>query len=189
MNIEKKKVTEIKPYWRNPRNNRNAIDKVKESIKRFGFNNPILIDSSGVIIAGHTRYAAAIQLGHDEVPCITLDLDPKKAKEFRIVDNKTAEFAEWDFSKLVPELRELDLGDMQTFFGDVDLSQLIENSASIQNFEELKQFKIDDTQKELNERYKSIADSGQADQMDINCPECGAEFAIKKADIKTMMGQ
>ena len=189
MNIVKKKISEIKPYWRNPRNNRNAIDKVKESIKRFGFNNPILIDTAGVIIAGHTRYASAIQLGYDEVPCIVLDLDPKKAKEFRIVDNKTAEFAEWDFSKLVPELRELDLGEMQTFFGDIDLSQLIENSASMQSFEELKQFKIDETQKELNDRYKSIADGAQADQMDINCPECGAEYSIKKADVKSALGE
>ena len=52
------KITEIKPYWRNPRRNDDAIGAVMQSIKQFGFNQPIILDADNVIIAGHTRYKA-----------------------------------------------------------------------------------------------------------------------------------
>ena len=108
MNIVEKNIKELKEYENNPRNNDGAVEAVAESIKQFGFKVPIIIDKDGVIVAGHTRKKAAEMLGLKKVPCIVADdLTPEQIKAFRLADNKTAELAEWDFSKLETELAEL----------------------------------------------------------------------------------
>ena len=71
--IIEKLVDELTPYENNARINDNAVDVVANSIKEFGFKNPIIIDKDGVIVAGHTRLKAAKQLGIDKVPCIIAD--------------------------------------------------------------------------------------------------------------------
>lgn len=116
MNIIQMAVSELREYENNPRNNDGAVQAVAESIEQFGFKVPIIIDSSGVIIAGHTRKKAAERLELASVPCIVADdLTPEQIKAFRIADNKTGELAEWDFDLLERELAEL------TAF-DVDMS-------------------------------------------------------------------
>lgn len=116
MQIIKLKIDDVKPYEKNPRKNDNAVDKVAESIKQFGFKVPLVIDKDNIIIAGHTRYKAAIKLGLSEVPCIIADdLTPKQIKAFRLADNKVAEFSEWDFDLLTEELNALDDWDMSEF--------------------------------------------------------------------------
>lgn len=103
-------VKELIPYSKNARHNEKAVDKVASSIKEFGFKNPIIIDANSEIIAGHTRLLAAKKLGLTEVPTIRADdLSPEQVKAFRIADNKTAEYAEWDFELLAQELEELKL--------------------------------------------------------------------------------
>ena len=105
MNFVEKKLTEIYPYKNNPRNNDGAVDAVAASIKEFGFKVPIVVDSRGEIIAGHTRYKASLKLGLDKVPCIIADdLSPEQIKAFRLADNKVGELAEWDFDLLKGEL-------------------------------------------------------------------------------------
>lgn len=117
-------VTEIIPYENNPRINDHAIDKVIESIKEFGFTNPILLDKDNVIIAGHTRYEAALKLNYSQVPCIYLsDLSEEQVKAYRLVDNKTAEFATWDFDLLTKELAEIEDIDLS----DYDFGSMFEN--------------------------------------------------------------
>lgn len=101
-------VADLKEYQNNPRKNKKAVAAVAESIKNFGFKNPIIIDKDGVIIAGHTRKAAAEKLGLETVPCVVADdLTPEQAAAFRLADNKTAELAEWDFEKLAEEVKAL----------------------------------------------------------------------------------
>lgn len=96
MQIVEKRLDEIKPYENNPRKNDNAVPYVAESIKRYGFKVPIVIDKNGVIVAGHTRYLASLELGLKNVPCIIADdLSPEEIKEFRLVDNKVSEYATW----------------------------------------------------------------------------------------------
>ena len=108
MQITYKKLKEIQPYEKNPRNNDAAVDNVANSIKEFGFKSPIIIDKHGVIVAGHTRYKASKKLGLKEVPCIEAnDLTESQIKAYRLADNKTAEYAEWDFSLLECELDDL----------------------------------------------------------------------------------
>lgn len=108
-NIVMISLESLKEYENNPRHNELAIEKVAESIKEFGFTNPILIDENNVIIAGHTRFEASKLLGLNEVPCIVLsDLTQEQIKAYRLVDNKTGEFSEWDFEKLSEELKSLE---------------------------------------------------------------------------------
>ncbi len=99
---------DITPYEFNPRDNEAAIASTANSIRSFGFLVPIIIDSEGVIVAGHTRYAAAHQLGYTEVPTIDAShLTAEQVRQFRIIDNKVAEQARWDFDLLAGELQAL----------------------------------------------------------------------------------
>ena len=108
MTIQMIQITEIKPYENNPRKNDDAVDEVANSIKAFGFKNPIIVDKDMVIIAGHTRLKAALKLGLTMVPVIVAeDLNEDQANALRLADNKTAEIAKWDKKKLEEELKQI----------------------------------------------------------------------------------
>lgn len=109
MQVEMWKTSQVKPYDKNPRRNDGAVDAVAASIREFGFQQPIVVDRDGIIIAGHTRHKAARKLGLKEVPVVVADgLSPEKVKAYRLADNKVGELAGWDFSLLDRELAELD---------------------------------------------------------------------------------
>lgn len=109
-------VSALVPYENNPRINDQAVDKVAESIREFGFKVPIVIDENNVIVAGHTRVKAAEKLGIKTVPAIIADdLSEEQIKAFRLADNKTAEFAQWDMGKLETELAKIANIDMSAF--------------------------------------------------------------------------
>lgn len=156
MDIKMVKIDDIVPYENNPRHNADAIEPVKESIRQFGFRNPMILDKENVIVAGHTRYEAAKALGMTEVPVIYADdLSEEQVRKFRLVDNKTAEFAEWDFSKLEEELAELDFGDFDFGFRDDS-----EDEGTI--------FK---QQQEID-----IENGGGGTDNEVECPNCGFRF-------------
>src|SRR5690554_2248029 len=134
MNIVMKKITELKEYENNPRNNEAAIDAVANSISEFGFKVPIVVTKDNVIVAGHTRLKASIKLNLLEVPCIVADdLTEEQIKAFRLADNKTAELAGWDFSRLESELSEIEM-DM-SLFGFEDLEDDIPDNATDDDFD------------------------------------------------------
>jgi site-specific DNA-methyltransferase (adenine-specific) len=121
MQLTNKKISEIKEYENNPRDNTAAVDAVANSIKEFGFKVPIIVDGNNIIIAGHTRFKAAISLGLVEVPCIVAnDLTPEQVKAFRLADNKVGEIATWDLEKLKLELENIEGLDMSLFGFDMD---------------------------------------------------------------------
>ena len=116
MKIIDKKLSELKPYEKNPRKNDEAVKYVMESIQEFGFKVPIIIDKNNVIVCGHTRYKASKKLKLDTVPCIIADdLTEEQIKAFRLVDNKVSEKAEWDFDLLDDELNGILDFDMTDF--------------------------------------------------------------------------
>ena len=116
MKIIDKKLSELKPYEKNPRKNDEAVKYVMESIKEFGFKVPIIIDKNNVIVCGHTRYKASKKLKLDTVPCIIADdLTDEQIKAFRLADNKVSEKAEWDFDLLDDELKGIFDFDMTDF--------------------------------------------------------------------------
>ena len=102
-------IGQIIPYENNPRKNEKAVDMVADSIERYGFKVPVVLDRENVIVAGHTRVLAAEQLGLENVPVIYADdLTDEQVKAFRLADNKTGELATWDFDRLEQELEKLD---------------------------------------------------------------------------------
>ena len=119
MKIIYKKLSELHPYENNPRRNDPAVASVANSIQEFGFRVPVIIDRDGCIVCGHTRYKAAKKLRMSRVPCILADdLTPEQIRAFRLADNKTAEFSEWNTDRLSVEMNELEKLDIDmTLFG------------------------------------------------------------------------
>ena len=110
-----KKTSDLTAYAGNPRVIENAVPKVAESIRQFGFKVPLVIDKNNVVVCGHTRLEASKKLGLSRVPCIVADdLTDKQIKAFRVADNKVQESSFWDWSKLDIELAGL--------AGDFDMS-------------------------------------------------------------------
>ena len=115
MNVREIKIEEIIPYENNPRNNDDAVESVANSIREFGFKQPLVLDKDNVIVIGHTRFKASKQLGLEKVPCIYADdLTDDQIKALRLADNKTGEIATWDFDKLEIEFEDIDL-DLEPF--------------------------------------------------------------------------
>lgn len=111
MLIEDWPLTKIRPYPNNPRVLRNAAEKVAESIKAFGWRQPIVVDAEGVIIVGHSRLAAAQLLKLKKAPVhVAVDLTPDQVRALRIADNKTGTYSGWDDAKLADELAEIMAG-------------------------------------------------------------------------------
>lgn len=105
MQIETRRLSDIKPYPNNPRKNDNAVDGVAESIKQCGYCAPIIVDENGIILAGHTRLKALKKLGWKEAEVVVRDgLTEEQKKKYRLLDNKTGEIALWDTEPLQAEL-------------------------------------------------------------------------------------
>ena len=111
-----KSLKELKPYEKNPRKNKKAIQYVANSIEEFGFKSPIIVDKDNVIVCGHTRYEASKKLGLDAVPVIVADdLSDEQIRAYRLADNKVSEKAEWDFELLGEEIDTIFSLDMENF--------------------------------------------------------------------------
>ncbi len=127
MKVETWNIDRVVPYARNPRVNDEAVAGVAASIKEFGWQQPIVVDSEGVIVAGHTRFKAAQRLGLQEVPVVVAsDLTATQIKAYRILDNKLSEKATWDNELLFGELTELDIEefDMSEFDCEFDVGEI-----------------------------------------------------------------
>lgn len=142
MEIKYIKIGDLKPYEKNPRYNDEAVEYVANSIKKFGFKVPIIIDKNNTIVAGHTRYKASKELGLKEVPCIVADdLTDEQIKAFRLADNKVSEKASWNLELLGEEIKglaELDfnIDDLtQLGFGSFELSML-ENDVEPEGYDD-----------------------------------------------------
>ena len=133
MQIIQKKLADIVPYANNTKkHDETQIKNVAESIKKYGWVQPIVIDNDGTIVIGHCRALAAEKLGMEEVPCVVVsDLTEEEINALRIVDNKTNE-SPWDFDLLSAELPEIDLSDFEFDFGIEDEE---EDEAEEDNFD------------------------------------------------------
>lgn len=108
MRVKQVEIKSVIPYARNPRKNESAVDKVAASLMEFGWQQPIVVDSEMVVIAGHTRLLAARQLGMKKIPVVIADnLTPEQVKAYRLTDNRVAQEAEWDDELLALEIAEL----------------------------------------------------------------------------------
>ena len=168
----------------NPQNARThtkaQIDKIAKSIEAFGFINPIVTDSDGVIFAGHGRLSAAEKLNIEEVPCVLVDhLDEAQKRAYMLADNRIATESGWDESILKDELESLgaldfdlsitgfDSDEVDAIFGvvgEVDLPELSDKSPDFQS----KTFTIHNTQAETVENAIRTARSLTTDNGGLN---------------------
>lgn len=160
LHIEYHSVKELQPYDQNVRKHQD-INPLIESIKRFGFNVPLLVDEDMTIVAGHARFEAAKELGLEEVPVIILrGLSGKDIAQFRIVDNKTSDLSSWDYEKLTFEMDSVPEIDFSVF--------------GLNNEE-------DDEEGEgitgsLDEGVELDLDEYEDDQFEFECPYCGFKW-------------
>lgn len=102
----------LKPYPNNPRYNEDAVEAVEESIDQVGYITPIIVDENYQILAGHSRWKSLHNLGEEEIDVVMVNgLTEEQKRKFRLLDNKTAEIAEWDLDKLQDELERVDFGE------------------------------------------------------------------------------
>ena len=151
-------VSKLIPYENNAKiHNRMQLEKLKESISKFGFITPCLIDNDFNLIAGHGRVMAAKELNIEKVPCVHVEgLSDLQRKAYILADNKLSELAEWDLDLLNAELNEI----MDDGF---DISII--------------GFDMDETiQQEINQGVEIDLDSLGDEYFKYTCPECGFKF-------------
>lgn len=120
MKIENWNIDKVKPYDKNPRNNDDAVEATANSIREFGWQQPIVVDTDGIIIVGHTRLKAAKKLKLEQVPVtVAENLTDEQVKAYRLADNKTGELADWDVDMLDDELNDILNIDMEDFGFDI----------------------------------------------------------------------
>ena len=164
MQVKDTKISDIKPYENNPRDNTNAVAEVAESIKQYGFQQPIVVDKNGVIIVGHTRYLAAKSLGMTTVPVIwASNLSEQQVKGYRLADNKTSDYSVWDNKKLLKELQEIDK-DIYTGFKESGIFDDVLDESDNSPVEENEKgvtysIKFSTQNKEVFEKIKAYAES------------------------------
>lgn len=122
MQVVEMPIEQVIPYENNPRINDDAVQETANSIKEFGWQQPIVVDKNNVIIVGHTRLKAAKKLKLKKVPVVIADtLSEQQVKAYRLADNKTGELADWDMELLGIELDDIVDFDMSDFgFNDVE---------------------------------------------------------------------
>lgn len=153
-------IGDVRPYEDNPRRNDGAVQAVANSLREFGWRQPIVVDADGTIIAGHTRYKAALELGMTDVPVVVAsDLTPEQCSAYRLADNRVGELAEWDSKLLAQELDGLADLDMSAF--GFDSGELLSGADIDEPFEDY---------------YGGDAGEPEQPGKKIICPHCGATF-------------
>lgn len=159
MEITNKRIADIIPYAANAKkHDKRQINNVAESIKQYGFVQPIVIDRDGVIVIGHCRALAAKKLGMQEVPCVCVDdLTPEQVNALRLVDNKSNE-SDWDYDLLADEIPGLDLSAFDFDWGLPEITEEV----------------IEDEAPEVDEDAEPIAKLGDIWQLGRHRLMCGS---------------
>lgn len=172
MELIKLSLDKIKPYEKNPRKNDMAVEAVMKSIEQCSYVAPIIVDENYVILAGHTRYKALKRLNCAEVEVVVkAGLTDEQKRKYRLLDNKTNEFAEWDFDLLPDELDGLDFGDLDLNWG------LPEDEAEKEN--------VEDEAPEVDEENEPITKLGDIWQLGRHRLICGD--STDKATVERLM--
>ncbi len=174
MDVVNRPVGELIPYEKNAKkHDRRQIANVAESIRQYGFVQPVVVDRDGVIVIGHCRVLAAKKLGMAEVPCVSVeDLTPEQVNALRIEDNKANE-SPWDLGLLAEELPELDLSGFE-----FDLPKSVSFLASPGEV-------VEDETPEADEDAEPIAKSGDIWRLGRHKLMCGD--STDKATVEMLM--
>ena len=166
MKVANRNLAELTPYAKNAKKHDSTqIANVAESIRQFGFVQPIVIDRNGVIVIGHCRALAAKKLGMEEVPCVCVDdLTPEQVNALRLIDNKSNE-SDWDYDLLADEIPCLDLSAFDFDWGLPEITEEV----------------IEDEAPEVDEDAEPIAKLGDIWQLGrwVYCKKCGKKHFIR----------
>ncbi|MCK9592331.1 MAG: site-specific DNA-methyltransferase [Methanoregula sp.] len=195
MKIEKVKISDIETHPRNPKQHpEKQLRLLEESIKRFGWTNPVILSADNVILAGHARVKAAIAAGNDTVPCIRTKLSGKEADAYLIADNRLSDLAPYDRDILAELLSDLpkDLADI-TGFEQVqidallsgedipDIDRFISDSQPEEPREEVDAEPQIDRAAELNEKWQVQAgDMWQCGDHRLICGDCTDPAVVER---------
>lgn len=175
-------ISDIKPYWRNPR--RGNVNAVKESIKSYGYNQFIVVDKDYIIIVGHSRYKALSELAVEDtnfkkINVIVSDMDKAQAKEYRIVDNKTGDMSVWDIDTLSQELKELDTNTLMKYFNQTELDSLIKKTVGAIDYSAVDSAGVDKARLGLDNQMQGIDQQRRTQPKIVICPKCNHEFQVE----------
>lgn len=151
-----KNITELKPYKKNAKKHpKEQVERIANSIKEFGFTQPVLIDKHNCVVAGHGRVLGAKKAGLKQVPTICLeDLTPEQIKAYRLADNKLNE-SDWQYNLLDEEIQEL-------LEQDVDMSLF---GFDIAGEEQVKEKKVEFKVKKQNKVIVECISARQAEDL------------------------
>lgn len=153
--LVKMKLSEIIPYANNPRKNDKAVGVVAESIEQTGYNNPIIVDENRVILAGHTRLSSLKKLGKKEAEVLQVfGMTDEQKRKYRLLDNKTSEYASWDYVALMEEMDGLEWNGLELDWG-LDVK--------------------DESDAEFSGEEYGEEEFGN-EEFEYECPECGFRF-------------
>lgn len=206
MQVVVQDLDDIRPYHRNPQEHPDEqIDELKDSIRQFGFRQPIIVDDDGEIISGHGRYKAVQELA-DELDAeiddaesrgrtalaanlrrindgqihtqIERELSAEEKQEYRISDNKVSELSDWEDEKLKFELREIEDA---VGFDDEELDQMLETDV---DYDELEEDVVDDTKSEMEDHIKDLASDDDTTMVELICPSCADGYEVRADDLQ-----
>jgi ParB-like chromosome segregation protein Spo0J len=169
LKVEAWPIDRLIPYVRNPRKNDEQVDRMASAIREFGFRVPIVARSDGSVVDGHLRLKAAQKLGLKEVPVALADeLTEAQVKAFRILANKSANWAEWDTDLLKLELQELQELDFDLELTGFDAEELGDiwldgDGGDFDPDEDAEATRLDEKEKKT-----------------ATCPHCGHIFELKE---------
>ncbi len=167
------KIEEIKPYSKNAKKHpQKQIKQIAESISKFGFNQPLVVDEKMVIVVGHGRYEAAKMLNMETVPCVIVKLSPQHAKAYRLADNKLNE-SDWDMELVIEELKDLDEDILELTGFDKDIVAEIEED----------EFDAEEEYKKIKEANAKVGDIYALGEHRLMCGD-----SAKADDVGKLMG-
>lgn len=163
LNIVYRNIKELKPYKKNAKKHpKEQVERIANSIKEFGFTQPVIIDTNNCVVAGHGRILGAKKAGLTQVPTVMLeDLTEEQIKAYRLVDNKLNE-SEWDFSLLDEELENLTEDIDMNLFG-FDESEIEQEEVEKVEFEKRKLCKVIveiENKRAAEKLYKKLSSEG-----------------------------
>ena len=183
LKVETWPIEKLIPYCRNPRKNDDQVDRMASAIKEFGFRIPVVAKSDGSVVDGHLRLKAAQKLGMTEVPVALADeLTDAQVKAFRLLANKSANWAQWDEDLLKLELQ--DLQDMaydieltgfstdeleKTMYGDVDTTPIDDGDEKGIDYEEKYAIIVEcENEADQKKKYETLLSQGYVCKVVVN---------------------
>lgn len=180
MDIVQRSVKDLVPYAKNAKkHDQKQVANVAESIRQYGFVQPVVVDKDGVIVIGHCRVLAAKKLGMADVPCVCVDdLTPEQVNALRLVDNKTNESA-WDLDLLGESMKEADLDGFDLEWSVTEEAQ--EKKPKHTTPDDIFEKFFEDASQKRDGKNGEVQASTQTLESGVQktiCPYCGREISV-----------